>query len=100
MEQAQRRHPVIYMSELYWFKNKRFGCGWYPATWQGWSLTMCLVLSSFGIVQFREQLKLTSELDVLLPIGALVIAYMVVVWRTGEPLACSWKSLNGRNHEN
>jgi hypothetical protein len=24
----------------HWFKAKRYGWGWYPATWQGWALTL------------------------------------------------------------
>ena len=31
--------------KLYWFKRKKYGWGWYPSTWQGWSiLTVYVVL--------------------------------------------------------
>jgi hypothetical protein len=29
----------------YWFKRKRYGWGWTPATWQGWSLVVALVVA-------------------------------------------------------
>jgi len=28
----------------YWFKRKRYGWGWTPVTWQGWTLVVCLVV--------------------------------------------------------
>lgn len=28
----------------YWFKRRRYGWGWTPATWQGWSLTLAMVV--------------------------------------------------------
>jgi hypothetical protein len=29
----------------YWFKRKRYGWGWTPATWQGWAAVVLLVLA-------------------------------------------------------
>jgi hypothetical protein len=28
----------------YWFKRRRYGYGWTPATWQGWSLLAALIV--------------------------------------------------------
>lgn len=28
----------------HWFKAKRYGWGWYPATWQGWAVTVIFVI--------------------------------------------------------
>ena len=34
-----------------WFKPKRFGYGWTPASWQGWAITLAVtVLPLVGIV--------------------------------------------------
>ncbi len=27
-----------------WFKNKLYGWGWYPATWQGWAILLAYIL--------------------------------------------------------
>ncbi|HYF28987.1 MAG TPA: hypothetical protein VEA36_01315 [Candidatus Paceibacterota bacterium] len=27
-----------------WFRAKRFGWGWYPASWQGWAVTVAYTL--------------------------------------------------------
>ena len=27
-----------------WFKAKKYGWGWYPATWQGWLVTLLYVV--------------------------------------------------------
>lgn len=31
------------MAHTLWFKAKRYGWGWYPATWQGWLVTLTAV---------------------------------------------------------
>ncbi len=31
------------MSDRPWFRPKRFGFGWTPATWEGWLVTLLLV---------------------------------------------------------
>lgn len=40
----------------YWFKRKRYGYGWVPATWQGW-----LVIVMYSILVLLGALFLTRE---------------------------------------
>lgn len=32
------------MSEKYWFKRRRYGYGWTPVTWQGWTVVISWLL--------------------------------------------------------
>ena len=36
------------MTQL-WFKAKKYGYGWYPATWQGW-LVILVYLTILGLL--------------------------------------------------
>ena len=33
-----------------WFKPKRFGYGWTPASWQGWAVTLVLLFLPFVLI--------------------------------------------------
>ena len=33
-----------------WFKPKRFGYGWTPASWQGWAVTLVLLVLPFVFI--------------------------------------------------
>ena len=39
----------------YWFKRRRFGYGWTPATWQGWVALVALVLLVLAPLPFLPQ---------------------------------------------
>lgn len=39
-----QHHPVSS-----WFRPKRLGFGWSPATWEGWLVTALLVLAVAGV---------------------------------------------------
>ena len=34
---------ILLLVRPLWFKAKRYGYGWYPATWQGWPVTLAAV---------------------------------------------------------
>ena len=34
----------------YWFRQKKFGYGATPNTWQGWALTIASALAVFGVI--------------------------------------------------
>ncbi len=35
------------MKRPIWFKAKRYGWGWYPATWQGWLIMLLFIILIF-----------------------------------------------------
>lgn len=71
----------------YWFKNKSFGYGWTPATWEGWVVMAVYALCLFGGVLFLGSDVVERDLvNLFFFIGALTFLLLVIVWRTGEPL--------------
>lgn len=75
-----------------WFKAKRYGWGWYPATWQGWAvlaLYALVVVGATWAMASRPSPDLvycaTMLLGVLATLGLAYIAY-----RTGEPPRWRW----------
>jgi CBS-domain-containing membrane protein len=41
----------------YWFRQKRFGYGATPNTWQGWLLTVVACAAIFGVVLFGPAIR-------------------------------------------
>jgi len=82
----------MYMEE-YWFKNKTFGYGWKPATWKGWFVTALYIVAVL-IVATRIDTDSHSANDTLLrlaiPFIALTFLFLIIAWRTGEPLEWRW----------
>lgn len=41
--------------EKYWFKRRRYGYGWTPVTWQGWTaITFYLLLVALGALALSQ----------------------------------------------
>ncbi|HEY7421948.1 MAG TPA: hypothetical protein VH541_08050 [Gaiellaceae bacterium] len=34
-----------------WFRRKTYGVGWTPASWQGWLITLAVVLGTIAVLQ-------------------------------------------------
>lgn len=80
------------MKKSLWFKRKRYGWGWYPATWQGWAVTLVYVGL---IVFFARSLDDTSPMNevaftFLLPVLILTVAFIRIAIRTGESPKWQW----------
>lgn len=79
----------------YWFKQKRFGYGSTPATWEGWAVTILSLLLCAGIVLTGPGIRdnLLRPLFVVLGL-ALVIGVTGMIaerkteggwrWRSGD----------------
>lgn len=88
----------------YWFKNKSYGIGWVPASWEGWSVTLVYVVFCFYVALQFELQQLPEQYvhrAVLLPILIGMVAYIAIVLRTGEPLIWGWqgKKVTMRLHD-
>ena len=76
----------------YWFKRKKYGWGWTPATWQGWAITggylavdLCF---SFLLDQPNpEDKKVTQFLTPVLICTALLV---FIAYKTGESPRWQW----------
>lgn len=77
----------------YWFKAKKYGYGWQPASWEGWA-----VLLGFVILVLLNTLRLNASGDadpktftfVFLQNAALIILLLVICYRTGEKPRWQW----------
>lgn len=76
-----------------WFKAKRYGWGWTPATWQGWSILtgfIAIVVWNF----FRLDAHSHSNSDTLRPFiiqtVGLVLILLWVCQKTGEKPRWRW----------
>jgi hypothetical protein len=63
-----------------WFKPKRFGLGAYPATWQGWMLTVAYVGAVTGLATLRQDGALPNPAWWALFVG-VTGAFVAIAWR-------------------
>lgn len=78
----------------YWFKNRKLGVGWSPATWEGWLCVGLFALWAVGVAVRFEKLGLPDSAaleQIVFPIFFGVFVLIVVSIRTGEPLKLPWK---------
>lgn len=74
-----------------WFRRKRYGWGWYPASWKGWMVTfgyiVLVVAGAYGIPFFEAGNNTSLILIYLIVISILFIA---IAWKKGESLRWQW----------
>ena len=64
--------------EVKWFKNKQYGMGWYPITWQGYGVLLFYVLDVFFTVKYFSSRALTFQTMCTL-VGLLMLYTSVVL---------------------
>lgn len=83
------------MEKEIWFKRKRYGWGWYPATWQGWAvLCIWIVLFVCGEVIFMRHLEEGASWHTvaafLVYTSVLVSGLIGISYRYGEKPRWQW----------
>ncbi len=76
-----------------WFKRKRYGWGWTPVSWEGWTVLFCyivLLISDFRTIDAVQH----SGSDTLINFAPRFIILTVILiaicyWR-GEPPKWTW----------
>jgi hypothetical protein len=79
----------------YWFRQKSFGYGATPNTWQGWTMTLLGVVLIFVVVVEAQQIpdRHTSLLVALSGVAIIAVAMSVIAylkteggwrWRSGK----------------
>lgn len=80
-----------YVKKL-WFKRKLFGWGWYPASWEGWLVTLLyialVVLASLTIDGSSPPREVAFTF--LLPVALITILFLRIAYRTGEAPRAQW----------
>lgn len=80
-----------------WFKRKRYGWGWTPATWQGWTVTAVYIILIL-ILGLRVD-KDTEFVEVILffIVPTIVLSFLMigVAYKKGEKPCWQWgKDIN------
>ena len=80
------------MQDKLWFKAKRYGWGWYPVSWQGWSVTFLYIILLILFSQTIDETSPKNEifLTFLLPIILLTITLIKIAYRKGEKPKWRW----------
>jgi hypothetical protein len=65
-----------------WFRRKRWGYGWTPASWEAWVATLLVVLACMGIAD--PELAHLDQVMRLVCILALVACFLAIVLATSE----------------
>ncbi len=79
----------------YWFRAKRYGWGWYPSTWQGWTVILLYVaILLFLFLTLDSQLRSPVEtVKQFFPIELILTTILVLIcylkgerptWRWGD----------------
>jgi hypothetical protein len=81
------------MAQKLWFKAKRYGFGWTPASWEGWLVVVTFV--AFEWWNFvRIDITSHSNSDTIRPFiiqsFMAVIVLIYICYRTGEKLGWRW----------
>ena len=76
-----------------WFRAKRYGYGWYPATWQGWvvlGIYVCLILLASWEILGGNEKGVAAVKHFLLTVGILTFFLLYVCIKYGEPPRWRW----------
>ncbi len=72
-------------SKNLWFKSKKYGWGWTPATWQGWAIIIIYTLLTIFILAIDPISWLSYVVTFILTLILLFICY-----KTGERPRWRW----------
>jgi hypothetical protein len=76
----------------YWFKNKIYGWGWTPVTWQGWLTTGLYIVFVLAFAFTIDDKSPSREVMFtgILPIFLLTIALIRICYKKGEAPRWQW----------
>jgi hypothetical protein len=80
-------------SKKLWFKAKNYGWGWYPVTWQGWSITLLYIAVLFWRTSALSKMFDTAtsfSWRYMFEIAAITIPLIVICYATGEKPEWRW----------
>jgi uncharacterized membrane-anchored protein len=82
----------------YWFRQKTFGYGATPNTWQGWLLTLVAVALVFAVVIEAQQIpdKHRGTLVALSGAAIIMIAFSVITYLKTEG---GWRWRSGKDND-
>lgn len=78
-----------------WFKAKRYGYGWYPCTWEGWTVTaifvaLLVVGELIFIYKLKESPNMTATALFIMYILTLTSLLLYISYKKGEKPGWHW----------
>lgn len=74
----------------YWFKAKRYGFGWYPASWQAWVILLTYFLI-FGILIWIFETNIEKYLNFYsISVFTITTLLVYISYKKGEPARWRW----------
>lgn len=74
-----------------WFKAKNYGWGWYPASWEGWTVIGGYLLLLFGITTFFRNATDSEVAFTVIPLILLITVLLIYIcYKTGEKPEWKW----------
>jgi hypothetical protein len=82
----------------YWFRQKSFGYGATPNSWQGWTVTLVGVVLILGVVMEAKQIpdRQTSILVALSGVAIIACAMSAIAWLKTEG---GWRWRSGKEDD-
>ena len=91
------------MEQRYWFRAKRFGWGWYPASWQGFLIILAYVLFLGFVFTYGDE-RSRSVSDTLYKVAPwfvlATLILLVICLKTGERPRWNWGFSSSVRKEN
>ena len=78
----------------YWFRQKKFGYGATPSTWEGWLVTVVSALAVFGVILSGPMIRDNLLRAVWIGLG-LLVTVVVSVTITYRKTEGGWRWRNG-----
>ena len=80
----------------YWFRQRKFGYGAAPNTWQGWAVTVASCLAVFGVILSGPMIRDNLLRAAWIGLGLLttVVASVTITYRKTEG---GWRWRNGND---
>jgi hypothetical protein len=80
------------MKSSIWFRSKKYGWGWFPANWKGWTVTFLYLFSVFVSIYLVKSLQPPHQfLETFLFIFSILTAvFLFLCFLKGEKLHWNW----------
>lgn len=79
------------MSGKYWFRQKTYGLGAVPVTWQGWCVIAVYVVSLMGFAWFLRQSAEFTLARLAVHLGMAGILTCVLIWVCWRKTEGGWR---------
>jgi hypothetical protein len=80
----------------YWFRQKKFGYGATPSTWEGWVVTVVSALAVFGVVLSGPMIRDNVLRAAWIGLG-LLVTVIITVSITYRKTEGGWRWRNGND---